>query len=164
MLELQCADAYSASALYPVAEHFRRALATRPGGIEALLADTGVPVAEATPVVAALLGGSSGREPAALKRDTVDVVLSYVLAHAERRPVLVVVEDLHWADPSTLELLAALLDAIAEAHVLLVATTRLQVPLPALQPRQPARARPVHAHRGRDAGGARGPVAGGRGA
>ena len=98
-------------------------------------------------MVAALLGRQP--RPRSPPRSSAhrEVVLSYVLAHAERGPVLVVIEDLHWADPSTLELAGELLDAIAEARVLLVATLR-----PVLRCRggraatcQPARARPVHA-------------------
>ena len=126
VLELQCSDARTDSALHPVADHFRHRLADSSRGIEALLADSGVPVDESAPVVAALLGlpGAAGLDPDALKRRTTDVVVSYVLAHAERRPVLVVVEDLHWADPSTLELVEELLAAIPEGRVLLVATFR----------------------------------------
>ena len=131
VLELQCSDARAGSALHPVADHFRRRLADGPGDVEALLAGAGVPVADALPVVAALLGlpGAARLQPEALKRRTADVVVSYVLAHAERRPVMVVVEDVHWADPSTLELVGGLLDAIADARALLIVTFR-----PTLQP------------------------------
>jgi predicted ATPase/DNA-binding SARP family transcriptional activator len=132
LLEFQCSDARGGSALHPVADHFRRRLADRRGGVEALLGDAGVSVPDAAPVVEALLGpaGPAGFEPEELKRRTADVVVSYVLAHAERRPVLAVVEDIHWTDPSTLDLLKELLDAIAEARVLLVVTMRPSLPPP----------------------------------
>ena len=132
ILELRCRDGHAASALHPVAEHFRWRTAERGGGAEALLAHAGVPVAEAAPVVSALLAGTdgAGRTPEALVRRVVEVVAAYVLAPAERGPVLVVVEDLHWADPSTLELIRDLADAVADARVLLVVTLRpgLRVP------------------------------------
>jgi predicted ATPase len=132
LLEFQCSAAGGSSALHPVADHFRRALADRSQGLEALLAETGVPVSDTAPVVAALLGMSSTAtpDPEALKRRTTDVFVSYVLAHADRRPVLAVFEDLHWADPSSLELVEELLEAIAEARVLLVATFRPSLRLP----------------------------------
>lgn len=131
LLEFQCSDARAGSALHPVADHFRRRLADQPRGVEALLAEAGVPVADAAPVMAALLShpGAAHLEPEALKRRTADVVVSYVLAHADRRPVAAVVEDVHWADPSTLELVEDLLGAIAEARVLLIVTFR-----PSLRP------------------------------
>jgi tetratricopeptide (TPR) repeat protein/energy-coupling factor transporter ATP-binding protein EcfA2 len=43
---------------------------------------------------------------------------------AEHRPVLVVVEDLHWADPSTLELLGSLLDSIGRERLWVVLSAR----------------------------------------
>ncbi len=126
VLEFQCSDTRAGSALHPIADHFRRRLAESSRGIEALLADAGVPVADAAPVVAALLGvpGAAQVDPDALKRRTTDVVVGYVLAHAERQPVLAVVEDLHWADPSTLEVVEELLGAIPDGRVLFVATFR----------------------------------------
>jgi class 3 adenylate cyclase len=132
VLEFQCSAAGGSSALHPLADHFRRALAERSQGLEALLAETGVPVGDAAPVVATLLGmpSTAALDPEALKRRTTDVVVSYVLAHADRRPVLAVFEDLHWADPSSLDLVEELLEAIAEARVLLVATYRPSFRLP----------------------------------
>ncbi|HET8757996.1 MAG TPA: AAA family ATPase [Solirubrobacteraceae bacterium] len=131
ILEFQCSDARAASALHPVAEHFRRRVAESSRSAEALLAEAGVPVAEAGPVVAALLApGAAELGPETLKRRTADVVVSYVLAHAERRPVVAVVEDLHWADPSTLDLVEELLDAVQDARVLLIATYRPSLRLP----------------------------------
>ena len=85
-----------------------------------------MPVADGAPLVAALLGlpGAARLDPDALKRRTTDVVVGYVLAHAERQPVLAVVEDLHWADPSTLELVEELLGAIPDGRVLFITTFR----------------------------------------
>jgi predicted ATPase/DNA-binding SARP family transcriptional activator len=126
VLEFQCAEAHDSSALHPVADHFRRRLDDRPGGVEALLAAAGIPPDHAAPAIAALLGeaGAEELDPQELKRRTTDVVASYVLGHAAREPVLTVVEDAHWADPSTLELVDELLDAIPDARVLLIITQR----------------------------------------
>ena len=49
---------------------------------------------------------------------------------AERGPLVLVVEDLHWADPSTVELLGLLLDEIAASPLLLVATFRPEFQAP----------------------------------
>ena len=43
---------------------------------------------------------------------------------AEQRPVLVIVEDAHWSDPTTLELLELCLDRVSTAKVLILVTAR----------------------------------------
>ena len=58
---------------------------------------------------------------------------------AERQPLLEVWEDVHWADPSTLDLLGQLIDQVPNVPLLTVLTFR-----PALDP-QPARTAAVAA-------------------
>jgi DNA-binding SARP family transcriptional activator len=53
-----------------------------------------------------------------------DAVARVLTAAAERRPLLVVLDDLHWADQSSLRLLHHLADHLADARVLLVVTRR----------------------------------------
>ena len=50
--------------------------------------------------------------------------MAWLLAETARQPVLAVWEDLHWADPSTLELLDLMLDHVPTARLLLVLTSR----------------------------------------
>jgi hypothetical protein len=50
--------------------------------------------------------------------------VAWLLAEVERQPVLAVYEDLHWADPSTLELLGALLEQTPTVPMLTVLTFR----------------------------------------
>jgi predicted ATPase len=52
------------------------------------------------------------------------------LEEAERKPMLVVWEDLHWADPSTLEILGLLVDQVPTAPMLIVLIFRPQFVLP----------------------------------
>ena len=47
-----------------------------------------------------------------------------LVRQAAQRPVLLVYEDLHWIDPTSLELLETLLDAIAEQPIMILATAR----------------------------------------
>jgi serine/threonine protein kinase/tetratricopeptide (TPR) repeat protein/ABC-type transport system involved in cytochrome c biogenesis ATPase subunit len=58
------------------------------------------------------------------KERTVDALVGLLLRMAAQRPVFGVVEDLHWADPSTLELLDAVLRRVEGARVLLMLSAR----------------------------------------
>src|SRR5262249_10536501 len=50
--------------------------------------------------------------------------VAILLELAERQPVLLIVEDLHWTDPTTLELLNLVLDQTPTASMLLLLTCR----------------------------------------
>jgi tetratricopeptide (TPR) repeat protein len=54
------------------------------------------------------------------------VVAALAKASADSRPLLVTVEDVHWADPETLSLLAAITRATATSRTVLVMTTRIE--------------------------------------
>ena len=66
--------------------------------------------------------------PQRQRRSTIDTLVQLVLAQARKRPLLLAVEDLHWADPSTLEWLAELAAALstpnASAQLMLALTCR----------------------------------------
>lgn len=55
--------------------------------------------------------------------------MAWRLAEAERQPVLAVWEDLHWADPSTLELLSLVIAQGPTARILTLLTCRSEFPL-----------------------------------
>jgi predicted ATPase len=73
---------------------------------------------ETVPLMAGLLAVSLPEDkypPLALtpqkqRQKTLDTIVALLLELAERQPVLFIVEDLHWTDPSTLELLNLLID------------------------------------------------------
>jgi TOMM system kinase/cyclase fusion protein len=84
---------------------------------------------EAVPLLAALLSLPASERyplpalpPEAQRHKTLEALVALLLATAEQRPLLLVIEDLHWVDPSTLELLG-LLGAQAEAAPLLLVLT-----------------------------------------
>jgi class 3 adenylate cyclase/tetratricopeptide (TPR) repeat protein len=58
------------------------------------------------------------------KREVFDAVAELLLGESHRGPVVVVMEDLHWIDESSRELLEVLLKRIASARVLVVVTQR----------------------------------------
>jgi predicted ATPase len=84
-----------------------------------------------TALMATLLGiDTSGRyasldlTPAQIRARTMQALVQLIARQAREQPLLAVFEDLHWVDPTTLELLDIALDAIAEEKVLLLATAR----------------------------------------
>ena len=66
------------------------------------------------------------RDAAQQKRKTLNVVTDLIESQARLRPVLLVCEDLHWFDPTTLDLLKILIERIAALPVLLIATFRCE--------------------------------------
>src|SRR5216683_215714 len=56
--------------------------------------------------------------PQRQRQKTLETIIAILLELAERQPVLLIVEDLHWTDPSMLELLNLLLDQIPTAALL----------------------------------------------
>ncbi len=72
---------------------------------------------------------SEGTPPLAMspelrRRKTMELLAAWELALAEAQPLVVVVEDLHWSDPSSLELLGRLIAQSATARVMLIGTAR----------------------------------------
>lgn len=97
-----------------------------PGGERtiALLADLlGVAVPEG---VAPLPAMSAQRR----RRETLTLLAQTLAAEAQRAPLLLVVEDLHWADPTTLELITTLLDGPREVALMLALTARSEYVAP----------------------------------
>lgn len=69
------------------------------------------------------------------RRKSFEALLQLVLRIAEQaRPTVLVIEDLHWADPSTLELLGLLIQEIRSAPLLVAATYRPEFSVPWHQP------------------------------
>ena len=100
--------------------------------LEGLLHQQRLDVQEHLPLLAALLSLSLPAEcypPLQLtsqqqRQRTLDTLLALTLAVAEHQPVLFIVEDLHWIDPSTLEWLGLLIDQGPTARLLTLMTCR----------------------------------------
>jgi predicted ATPase len=58
------------------------------------------------------------------RQKTQEALVAWLLEEAERQPVLAVWEDLHWADPSTLEWLSLVLDQASTTRMLTLLTCR----------------------------------------
>jgi class 3 adenylate cyclase/predicted ATPase len=138
-IEWRGSSYHQQSALYPVIAHLHRLLQWREDGtpqeklhtLETTLAASGLALPEVVPLLAALLSLALPEHYPALtltpqrqRQKTLEVLLTWFSAEARRQPVLVIVEDLHWIDPSTLELLSLLIDQGASARLCLVLTAR----------------------------------------
>jgi class 3 adenylate cyclase len=62
--------------------------------------------------------------PQRRKEMTFTAILRLLEALARRSPILAVLEDVHWADPTTLDLLVLLVEAVERLPMLLIVTTR----------------------------------------
>jgi predicted ATPase len=137
--ECRCSPYYQNSALYPVIDLFQRVLQFQAddsppeklGKLEQTLAPYDIPLPEVVPLFAALLSLPLGDRYAPLnltperqKQKTLEAVLALLLALSAQRPVLFIVEDLHWIDPSTLDLLNLLIDQGPMARMLTVLACR----------------------------------------
>lgn len=138
-IEARCSPYHENSALYPIIEMIRVncgcARATTPAEqlhlLQENLAEVGCDDESILPHFAALLDlPTDGKTvlPDALpeqhRRRTVDAILSHLLALADRKPVVFVIEDLHWADPSTIEFVTQLVEHAAATKILLLLTYR----------------------------------------
>jgi class 3 adenylate cyclase/tetratricopeptide (TPR) repeat protein len=134
-ITLQCSQFHQNSALYPLIEHFQRLVQSADGGnptdrLAAMLDDVGVDPA-AVPLLAALLGlplpeGTAPLDltPEQQKQMTYQAMVAWIEAEALRTPVLLACEDLHWIDPSTLELVGMLVEREDPGSIMLLLTCR----------------------------------------
>ncbi len=99
--------------------------------LERVLARAGLPLGETVPLFAALLSLPlpASYQPLTLsppqrRQHLLNVLLTWLLSLAQRQPIVLVGEDLHWMDPSSLELLGLFLNNVAKARILLLLTFR----------------------------------------
>ena len=99
--------------------------------VERALVSAGLMVAEIAPLIADLLQlPAADRYPASTlpaeekRRRLLTALSGWVFAAARLQPLVVVVEDLHWLDPSTLELLQLLAEQGATVPLMLLYTAR----------------------------------------
>ncbi|MBS0525973.1 MAG: AAA family ATPase [Proteobacteria bacterium] len=134
-----CLPHHSESTLHPVIRQMERAAgfergddpAIRLDKLEAMLTYLATPPQDAA-LIADLLSieGSGSRwpppdlAPPQRKQRTLDALRRSIEAQASRLPILAVFEDVHWIDPTSLELLDRTIVALQRLPVLLVVTAR----------------------------------------
>jgi predicted ATPase/class 3 adenylate cyclase len=138
-IECRCLPQYQHSALYPIIGHLERLLALSRDDLpreklrklKEALAQPALPLPEMVPLFASLLSiPLPARYPPLLltpqrqRQQTLEALLAWVLAEAARHPMLLIVEDLHWGDPSTLEFLSLVVEHVPMARLCALFTHR----------------------------------------
>jgi predicted ATPase len=101
-------------------EHLERALVSaglKPEDCAPLIGDLlQLPVGECSPAITST--------PEQRRRRLLAALTGWVFVAAKFQPVVMVVEDLHWLDPSTLELVQLMADQAMTVPLMLICTTR----------------------------------------
>src|SRR3712207_952831 len=145
LVPLTCSPYYTNTAFHPVVHYLQRLLQFAPEDsvdqrldrIDGLATQYGFDLPSTVPLVADLLGvpfeGRYARSdlPAERQRQlTIDTLVQGWLMRAQHQPVLFVVEDLQWADPSTLDLLTAVVRRVPRSRQLVVLSSRPELTPP----------------------------------
>ena len=137
-IRYQCSPAYSNTAFYPVIDQLERGAGfartdtpdSRLDKLEAFLTTGIESVAEAAPVFPSLLSLPLDRyppldlSPQQQKEKIFQFLAEHTVGLARRNPGLMIVEDAHWIDPTTLEVISTIVDRLQDAAVLLIFTYR----------------------------------------
>ena len=102
--------------------------------LEAPLASFGIPLGENIPLLAELLSIEipEGRypmlqtTPQQRKQKILEAILGLVMSLAAERMVVIIMEDLHWVDPTTIELLGMLIDQAPTSNIFILLSYRLE--------------------------------------
>ncbi len=143
-LRCYCSPQHRDTALYPIIGLIERAAAFRPDDdqkarldkLETFLARRATSPGDAALFADMLSLRNDGRYPALEMRPPqrrqrmMKALAAQIEARARDKPVLMVVEDAHWADPTTLELLGRLVDDIETLSVLLLVIYRPEMGAP----------------------------------
>jgi tetratricopeptide (TPR) repeat protein len=144
---IRCSPFHTASAFHPIIEHLKRVFGWQPDDTEqqrvakleaGLDGFRTLPLSESVRLFADLMSVPlpEDRYPrlamtAQQQRDaTLDAIVAWLIETAEGAPVLMAWEDLHWADPTTLETLGMLIEQAPTAALLVVATYRPELTPP----------------------------------
>jgi tetratricopeptide (TPR) repeat protein len=137
-LEGRCQSYASAIPYFPVLDVLRANFRVAEGDgpdviaekVRAGLQEVGIESASAAPCLFRLFGIPEGTEelgtltPSAVKARTFEVLRQLILQGARRRPILFVVEDLHWIDSTSEECFATLMDSAAGVPAMCIVSYR----------------------------------------
>ncbi len=138
-LRYQCSPYHRDSALYPFAQQFERAAGIAPqeppeaklDKLEKALGLASERRNEVAPLIASMLSIPLGKRypaltlsPAQQRRHTLSALLDQMEGLAKQQPLLILFEDAHWADATSLEVLDLVIERARRLPVLLLITFR----------------------------------------
>jgi TOMM system kinase/cyclase fusion protein len=139
-LECRSSPYFQNTALYPIIDLMQRTLRweqaetadEKLNKLEQALSQYRLPIEESVPLMAGLLSLALPEDrypplnstPQRQRQKTLETIVAIILELAEGEPVLFILEDLHWIDPSTLELLDLLVDQTPTASIYALLTCR----------------------------------------
>jgi predicted ATPase len=133
---------YQNTALYPLTDLWQRTLQWRHdespdeklGKLEHALSQYRLPLEESIPLFASLLSLPIPEDrypplhvsPQRQRQKTLGALVAILLELAEQQPVLFILEDLHWTDPTTLEFLSLVVEQVPTTAIATLLTCRPQ--------------------------------------
>jgi class 3 adenylate cyclase len=139
-MECRSSPYFTNSALYPITDFLQRMLRLQSDDtpeqkwekLEHNLSQYRLPLDESVPLFASLLSlpvpedhyPALNLTPQRQRQMTLEAILAIILELSERQPVLFILEDLHWTDPTTLELLELIVDQTPTASLYILLTCR----------------------------------------
>jgi class 3 adenylate cyclase/tetratricopeptide (TPR) repeat protein len=139
-----CSPQHTDSALYPIISQMERAAKfahgdgtqTRLDKLDAVLGRSYTPPRDRALFAELLSLANDGRypkpdlTPQQRRERTLDALITQIVALAEQNPLLMIFEDIHWIDPTSLEALGRGIDRIKSVGVLLITTYRPEFEAP----------------------------------
>jgi class 3 adenylate cyclase/tetratricopeptide (TPR) repeat protein len=133
-----CSRRHTDSAFYPIIGQMERAAAlsrddslqAKLDKLDAVLAQSSTSAQDAALLAEMLSLPNDGRYPALeltpqqRRQRTLEALVSQIVALSRQNPVLMIFEDAHWSDPTTLELYGRIVDRIPTIRALLIVTFR----------------------------------------
>ena len=135
-----CSPQHTDSAFYPIIGQLERAAGfthqddarAKLDKLDAVLAQTSTSDTDAALFAELLSLSNDGRYPALAlmpqqrRQRTLEALTSQLAGLASRQPVLMIFEDLHWIDPTSLEALSRIIERIRRTPALLIVTFRTE--------------------------------------
>jgi len=145
VLRYQCSPHQVNDAFHPVVGqiwHAARFVSGEPAAVrlqklEKLIESTGFESSEIAPFLAALLAIPTGQRykpiemsPGELRERTIAALIEMVVELAKKMPLLMLVEDTHWIDPTSFGMLGRIIERVRQLPVLIVVTFRPEFTAP----------------------------------
>ena len=139
-ITFRCSPYHRNSAFFPVIAHIEHVFGftgddttdMKIGKMERIIQRSGLPMQAAMPLLAELLSvdlsnsqySGTHFSPQRQRQETQELLVAWLQEESKQQPMLIVWEDLHWADASTLELLALFVNQAPTVNMLHILTSR----------------------------------------